>query len=494
MTVHVIETLESFGIDRSYQRDNLSGCAMDGQYIHLNFSGHLSNILLKEYHLTWDPAHRIELSINDSTSKPNERQTFVEVTCNTIESIMTQMSYGKPYRALLDDTPLIHHFLTPKIFKSMKFVGHCTAVLKSFTSNFKGIISALERMNTLETIALQQKILSLSFILDYLVMCDIMHHLTYCSKSVQRECTFPWMFIESIYSLLNTLTVVNDSLYLPNLLDGSLNKLLFPQFSECSTIIVNKEYKDGPLPDLPVSAACTRGTTAASPENSVEDFLVKKIVLYTKYINKLMKNIEDRFYSGSGTFEVCKNMGKLFNFNWLIYPRICEPNHQTNLTDLSFQKFSEILKVKGIKQLLFEYRELFKFVCSTADGCRDKNTACGFLSRLFKQFVHNYKGSCPLMFSMLSFIVSFPTSEAVVESWGSSIDHLNKTKPHTKEVLNVSDTGTIDKMVFIKLNGPPPGFRKNKRILKSALLLMFNGDSLHTSHILDRNLVRLLWL
>ena len=46
-TEHVIETLESFGIDRSYQRDNLSGCAMDGQYIHLNFSGHLSNMLLK---------------------------------------------------------------------------------------------------------------------------------------------------------------------------------------------------------------------------------------------------------------------------------------------------------------------------------------------------------------------------------------------------------------------------------------------------------------
>ena len=41
VTEHVIETLESFGLDRSYQRDNLSGCAMDGQYIHLNFSGHL---------------------------------------------------------------------------------------------------------------------------------------------------------------------------------------------------------------------------------------------------------------------------------------------------------------------------------------------------------------------------------------------------------------------------------------------------------------------
>ena len=128
-----------------------------------------------------------------------------------------------------------------------------------------------------------------------------------------------------------SVSLVKDSLDLPNLLDGSLNKLLFPQFSECTTIITNKEYKDWPLPDLPVSAVCTRGRAASNPENSVEDFLVKKIVLYTEYINKLMKNIEDRFYSGSGTFEVCKNMGKLFNFNWLIYPRICESNHQTNL-------------------------------------------------------------------------------------------------------------------------------------------------------------------
>ena len=62
--------------------------------------------------------------------------------------------------------------------------------------------------------------------------------------------------------------------------------------------------------------------------------------------------------------------------------RIYEPNHQTNLTDLSFQKFSEALKVihffpdneKDIKQLLFGYRELFKFACSTADGRRNTNT------------------------------------------------------------------------------------------------------------------------
>ena len=44
VTEHVIETFESYGTDRSYQRDNLSGCAMDGQYIHLNVSVYLSNL------------------------------------------------------------------------------------------------------------------------------------------------------------------------------------------------------------------------------------------------------------------------------------------------------------------------------------------------------------------------------------------------------------------------------------------------------------------
>ena len=74
-------------------------------------------------------------------------------------------------------------------------------------------------------------------------MCDIMHHLTSCSKAVQTECTFSWMFIESIYSCLITLTVVMDSLDLPNLLNGSLNKLLFPQFSECSILLPIESIK-----------------------------------------------------------------------------------------------------------------------------------------------------------------------------------------------------------------------------------------------------------
>ena len=191
VTEHVVETLEAFGLDGTYQRNNLSGCAMDGQYIHLKFSEHLSNILLKDYHMTWDPAHRIELSIKDSNSNDDRKQSFIETTGDTIQARMKLLSIGKSYMEFLEAAHLSDQFLTPKIFKSIKFVGHCSSFLQSFSCNFNAIISSLEKMNTLETLALQESILNLDFILDYLMMSDIMSHLSYCSKSVQRGCSFP---------------------------------------------------------------------------------------------------------------------------------------------------------------------------------------------------------------------------------------------------------------------------------------------------------------
>ena len=78
----------------------------------------------------------------------------------------------------------------------------------------------------------------------------------------------------------------------------------------------------------------------------------------------------------------------------------------------------------------------------------------------------------------------FPTSKAIVESWGSSIDHIYKNKHHTREGLELDNTGTVDKLVFIRLNGPPPGLSQNKKLFKRALCLMCKGDfSSHFLHI-----------
>ena len=97
ITDHLIDTLDSFGLDRIYQRQNLVGCAMDGQYINLNIKDHLHDTLLKDFHVTWDPAHRIELSLKDT-----QDHNFIESTCDTIQCIMKYISCGKPYLELLN--------------------------------------------------------------------------------------------------------------------------------------------------------------------------------------------------------------------------------------------------------------------------------------------------------------------------------------------------------------------------------------------------------
>ena len=96
----------------------------------------------------------------------------------------------------------------------------------------------------------------------------------------------------------------------------------------------------------------------------------------------------------------------------------------------------------------------------------------------------------PMLHRFLSHVVSFSTSEAVVESWGSVIEHLNKNKPNIKEVIdNLVDTGTIDRLTFIRLNGPPPGLKNNRQMFKTALNLMFKGDySKHFLHLSGQNL------
>ena len=195
---HISATLDSFGIDESYQRNHISGCAMDGQYVKLNVAKHLNDIFIQDFHLTWDPAHVIELSIKDCKSKEGQPQNFIEHTSDIIQSVMKLISYGHAHLELLKSKSLSEHFLTPKIFKTLKFVGHCSSVIKSFESDFKSIVSALSNLNSEESVGLLESILRVDFIFYFLFMKDIMQHLTIASKQVQKSSELPWNFPNTI--------------------------------------------------------------------------------------------------------------------------------------------------------------------------------------------------------------------------------------------------------------------------------------------------------
>ena len=158
-----------------------------------------------------------------------------------------------------------------------------------------------------------------------------------------------------------------------------------------------------------------------------------------------------------------------------------EEDFKTMVEAISFSLRPE----NDLAELLFEYNQLHRFACNLATKFRnDGSITSDFNISVFKQFVARNKDTAKSLFRFLSFVACFPTSEAIVESWGSSIDHIYKNKPHTREGLELDNTGTVDKLVFIRLNGPPPGLLQNKKLFKSALCLMFKGDfSSHFLHI-----------
>ena len=94
------------------------------------------------------------------------------------------------------------------------------------------------------------------------------------------------------------------------------------------------------------------------------------------------------------------------------------------MTDISKLTFTEIVSKinfaptpdQEIKKLLFEYRQLQKFACDVAVDCRAENNSVQYIPNMLKQFVLKNKDTSLTIYKFLSYLVCFPTSEAVVES------------------------------------------------------------------------------
>ena len=135
------------------------------------------------------------------------------------------------------------------------------------------------------------------------------------------------------------------------------------------------------------------------------------------------------------------------------------------LNDLPF-----IDKINTVS-LWTQYKELQDFVFATVknavDSASSSNDELPSTAYMFVQFVQNDKEEnlCSELVKLLSFCVAFPVSEAIVESWGSTISHLYAIKHNPSEPNNdLQATGTIDKLTFVRLCGPPPGMKSNKVI------------------------------
>lgn len=113
-----------------------------------------------------------------------KKQYFTEKVVDTIQSTIKLFSCGKPIMEFLSQGDI--YFLTPKIFKSMKFIGHCSSITKSFASNFASTVSTIGKLNNPEKEALQKNNFQSWFHigLSFHVRCYISNVLKQFSKAL----------------------------------------------------------------------------------------------------------------------------------------------------------------------------------------------------------------------------------------------------------------------------------------------------------------------
>ena len=172
---------------------------------------------------------------------------------------------------------------------------------------------------------------------------------------------------------------------------------------------------------------------------------------YEGYITKLLHNLDNRFEDE--TFDICVDNGKLFNFHSLLYP--CTGELMVEMDPLNIETSEDLFAVlnnlpfidKVYTHYMYpQYKMFLKFVhakCSLLKqdpGCCFANYRDLTVSFL-KGFVNERGTECSDLARLMSFSVSFPVSEAIVESWGSTITHLYSLKHN-----DVAETGTFDNL------------------------------------------------
>ena len=214
-------------------------------------------------------------------------------------------------------------------------------------------------------------------------------------------------------------------------------------------------YKDLPIPDKPVGLKILRYVKTDGPRPKFRTFLLNA----KSYLSSLLDNIKLRF--DCDTTHICKKFQQLIDCNYLLYPSSNVSDNNPYNTLEEFTSFvSDIPFVsrcsQSVKDLYFELRDVRQHLVTKLSEVRGEGetiTMISLLKHIYRDNVDHYKIACKFM----SFIVSFPVSEAIVESWGSAIDKIIKDKCSFKEHLDLDEIDLIEKLVFIKLNGPPPG-------------------------------------
>ena len=488
---HLLENLKSFGFPLPYIRKHLCGMAMDGQYTCLHVDTHMNDKLKKSINLSWDPMHRIELATKDSNLIDDAK--FIKNTLSVIHNTFSTFRVGNNFEILYSEKELCETFFSPKFFKDMKFVTYSTEVFRSFINDFKALVSSADKLDKGGD-DIKKNISDTNFLMNMLFLADVNCFLSKFSKMVQISSNVPWEYSGSVDYMMGQLDLILDQIvFIRNKVEttgnfeGILTELSIDHFSFFKTatdILAKTEYQGIKLNQSRDQRQLRNDNT---PTVATEQF--KQLINFgARYLGALRDNLTSRF--DGDTMKLCRKFGRLLDPTPYFFPtnRFITDEPFLNLT--SFVEFVSGIPFIArrdddfIQTLCFQVQEMRKVMLEVIKSLRttgsyEQMNTVKFLKQVYSKLDSDSMAEVKYF---LSCIITFPVSEAIVESWGSVIDKVIADKVAFKESTG-DDADITEKLVFIKVAGPSAGAASNRKLLKRALTLMYKGSD-YAKHFL----------
>lgn len=484
LTGSILNTCKKFCFDTSFLRNNLVGMAFDGQYIILGVEQHMKDeLVLENLSVSWDFMHRIELAEKHS-SVPD----LVKKCHTLINDAMKEFSSGKKYELLLQSSKEFEdYFYKPKAFKTMKFASYSESVFKTFLGDYRSLVSAVEKSP--ESFALRDSLLSKTNIFVILLLADTFSILSSLSKEVQSSYHLPWQYVQFMENIQVQLEImiryVNDisSANSRDSLLKTVNELPEAFFKHtklsCEFIMDSSTFKGVPLPDVPVSSKVLR-SLCITVGNEVVIEIEKCAKEFLKFLESLKEQClaylsTDEDEQNNHTVKVIKIADFLFNLDFLIFPKNNVSCEKADKSFGSFEDFYDTISVCSYsflstvdkRKLFFEYKQVLLWMTEKLSFARVSDNILDF-KYLFKLTVTDLQQKYPIGIKLLKFLISTPVSEAICESWGSVITNVMNKRPAASD-FSYEEIGTTDMLAYIMINGPPAGYKGNRKFLKLAL-------------------------
>ena len=459
------------------------------------------DIEFTETAVTWDIAHRLELSFDDT----KKQMSWLQELDTTLQSIMKKFTLGMHHTQLRDiGIEMGKRFLEFCLFSETRFMQYAHRTYDHFYKMHPVLITKIRRDVESEGTSTElaadrefsEKLLAqVTFILNLVFMREISHLLTIISKSSQKFNTLPFSAMNHFNKLKSSLTRAKEKFEIGEPPEIELLKEtphhkafnLWEDFKVCVDRVLHDQTFHGFKLLLPsergrVTRLVTRSNSVFGCEPVEYVGIVKSLFSkFSKYIEVLLFNLHCCFVPWPEWITLCDDS---FNFK----NSVENESRKISFSKLLDQKFGPVpLKDDERTRLLAEYATLLVNVSQI----KAKNNFDATSSeKVWYELLTNkeyYEACLNINDFALRFLVR-TYNECSVEVEVSNMNAIDTSSRPLKHI-------TSEKLLFISSNGPHPSV--SLTLVEGALNLYFKGNKWHfvlrdtkyfTSKVVDRRI------